>query len=575
MSEAISGKYSSTMEYGDVSTEVKVTFNPDIQPFPVDPKNETPSYDNSITNIPLGIPNYGKFLGYGEWLTGVEDEDKTLIDRLVSKDTSFANILSKYMISDNYLVQLRKGLTQYEDVRYGALFDSMLKNNIFVDDMNGHLVNGYNRPGLVKMSISDFIQFLVNMRVWRYNLLDNPLSFRKYMAIVASILGNMQLPIDFPVLIDRLTTVKATNAISASVPYSTSNSDAIGWVTQSSNSGYGTATIQNKVSKTNVRTSQLIANLVRPTGTQDDLLVTPGSRSINITKCGGVTTNVYLGYQLDRVTGTRLASATTYPKEDKPLFGSDVWGKDGSANNEVKDKPKPVTKDYFIVYVMSGYVEHAVIFDCSDPTYKVVEDDITMNFPPDFISLLEPKTKIFRDAYQYYVNEKENTWKTFPIQKMFDSMGKVVEAFTILDCNLDEPRANTIDENSPRINVNYGYNQYFKMYSYAKQATMLNVMPAYGVTFNKAYYYNPRDFLTLQDYDEACIPIHGSFMPSHLRWYQSDVQRPWYSRGRDVYSYNGGYTGGYLGGPGWYGGWWDSLWGVPSLYLGWYSGFFW
>ena len=64
-------------------------------------------------------------------------------------------------------------------------------------------------------------------------------------------------------------------------------------------------------------------------------------------------------------------------------------------------------------------------------------------------------------------------------------------------------------------------------------------------------------------------------MPSHLRWYQSDVQRPWYSRGRDVYSYNGGYTGGYLGGTGWYGGWWDSFWGVPSLYLGWYSGFFW
>ena len=215
-----------------------------------------------------------------------------------------------------------------------------------------------------------------------------------------------------------------------------------------------------------------------------------------------------------------------------------------------------------------GYIEHAVIFDCTDPTYKVVEDSVTMSFPPDIIALLEPKTKIFRDAYQYYVNDKENTWKTFPIQNMFDSMGKVVEAFTILDCNLDEPRANTIVENSPRINANYGLNQYFKMYSYAKQATMLNVMPAYGVTFNKAYYYNPRDFLTLQDYDEACIPIHGSFMPSHLRWYQSDVQRPWYSIGRDAYSYNGGYRGGYLGGSGWYGGWWDSLWGVPSLYLG-------
>ena len=571
MANKITGDYTSKIEEGKVTTEVEVVVDPSIEPFPVDPANEVPSYDTSMPKVRIDMPNYGSFLGYGIWDTENNDSNTSLIDQIVNPDTSFSNILSTFPASNSYFDDLKSGLMKYEDVRYGALLDSMIKNNRFADDMNAHLVNGYNRLGKTKLTLDQLIQFLADMRVWRWNLLDNPLSFRNYMSIVTSILGNIKVPLSFPVLINRLTINRIPNLISASVPYSTSNNESIGWVTQTDDSGKWTATIQNKTGNTSIVTRQLVANLVTPTGTTDDLLITPGTQSVKITKCGGGTTSIDLNYQVQAITGTRLGSITRANVKDKPLFGQDSIDFDGSANDARKEE-EYITTNYFIVYLMADYAEHALIFDCADSTYKLLEDTITLSFPEDIVNLLDPKTKIFRDAYQYYVNDRnENTWKTFTIQQMLDDMGNYVDKFTIEDCNLDEPRAITITHTGPRINANVGNNTYFRMYGYGKRATLLNLLPAYGVSFSKAYFFNPREYLTNSDYDEACIPIHGEFKHSHVMRWQSDVQYSGYYNSFGLYNTYGSY----LGGSGWYNGWWDGIWGVPGLYLGLYPSFFW
>jgi hypothetical protein len=165
------------------------------------------------------------------------------------------------------------------------------------------------------------------------------------------------------------------------------------------------------------------------------------------------------------------------------------------------------TKDYVVIYVLSNYTEHAIIID---KDFKIVEDSVTEIFNQDIVTLMDPKTIIFRDKYQYYVNNEDGTFSTFPLIDMFDINNKLIKKYTIIKTTLDDPRPVSIVDNGPRLNTKYN-GQYQLMWSYNNDISLMTLYPAMGYEFDKYSFYNPRKYLKDSDYDEACIPMHGGF----------------------------------------------------------------
>jgi hypothetical protein len=128
---------------------------------------------------------------------------------------------------------------------------------------------------------------------------------------------------------------------------------------------------------------------------------------------------------------------------------------------------------------------------------------------------MDPKTLIFRDKYQYYVNNEDGTFATFPLVDMFDINNKVVKKYTILQTTLKDPRPISIVDNGPRINTKYN-EQYQMIWSYNESISLMTLYPAMGYEFDKYSFYNPRKYLKDADYNEACIPMHGGFRRTRI-----------------------------------------------------------
>jgi integrase len=107
---------------------------------------------------------------------------------------------------------------------------------------------------------------------------------------------------------------------------------------------------------------------------------------------------------------------------------------------------------------------------------------------------MDPKTLIFRDKYQYYVNNEDGTFATFPLVDMFDINNKIVKRYTILQTTLKDPRPISIVDNGPRINTKYN-EQYQMIWSYNDSISLMTLYPAMGYEFDKYSFYNPRKYL--------------------------------------------------------------------------------
>ena len=99
----------------------------------------------------------------------------------------------------------------------------------------------------------------------------------------------------------------------------------------------------------------------------------------------------------------------------------------------------------------------------------LVEDTITRVFNTDIVKLLDPKTLIFRDRYQYYVNNNDGTFSTFPLIDMVTPNNTIVKAYTIVQTELKDPRPVNIVDDGPRINTKYGM-QYQLTWSFNTEA---------------------------------------------------------------------------------------------------------
>lgn len=391
-------------------------------------------------------------------------------------------------------------LNYEESVVEKSLYDTLYKEKTFLDyldlPVSSSVMNTITRyvSKLDKRlelivrnikSTKDMLQFLVDFRWSRFNILDNYVSFTDYASLVTGIVSGLTVPSNFPVLINRNTTNKLENSIVACCPYSV---DYKGKSIVSTSKDY-VATMYSRYGEIKSRTLNLINHSCN-WNNYDWLLINNGY-SLAFKSTANTTKTFNRDYKIMFITGVRYI-----------------------------DK-------YMTVYLIADYCEHALTFDSE---FNLVEDVVSEVFTSEIVKLLDPKTHVFRDKFQYYVNGNDSSIYTFPLVDMFDNYNKIINKYEITKTTLKDPRPISITEFGPRINTSYGKKSYM-MWAQLENISVMMLLPAVGYTFNKNNFYNPRKYLTDSDYNEACIPLHKGFIRTEVY--------PWFWRYNGLTWHNG------------------------------------
>ena len=402
------------------------------------PELSLPSQDSMSTVGAFNKNAYAtKSDNYDDW--SPKEEDLTLYEQLVP-NKEFKDYLD-YPV-DNYVLQdLVKELQKY-DKRYGIMVDHI-------------------------ETAKDLLQWFVDFKWKRLNLLDHWIRFSDYAKITVNTLNHVKVHTDFPVLITAPTVLHTTPDKSANTPFCV---DTTSGAIVETDEAYN-AHMRAELGEATVQSLNALNMSCYWCGA--DWLITNNKYHLTLT---GVNEKeppkqFKFKYAIDNVTGVQYAG------------------------------------EYMIIYLLANYTEHALIFD---KDFKLVEDTITRVFNTDIVKLLDPKTLIFRDRYQYYVNNNDGTFSTFPLIDMVTPNNTIVKAYTIVQTELKDPRPVNIVDDGPRINTKYGM-QYQLIWSFSTEVSLMTFYDATDVTFDMYSYYNPRKYLTNQDYKEACIPLHGGF----------------------------------------------------------------
>lgn len=353
-------------------------------------------------------------------------------------------------------------------------------------------------------TVKDLLQWCVDFRWTRFNLLDRYISFTDYAKLVIDTLKNVSVPSDFPVLVTGNTVTHGDTTVKADSPYSVDYKNR----SISTTTWEHIATMKVPGSDTTVTTQSLdlINHTCNWSGT-DYLVVNNGTRLYFKSTTGEKVFK--LPYSIMRVTGIQYV-----------------------------DK-------YLAVHLISNYTERTIIFN---EAFELKEDTVSELFPGEITKFLDPKTKIFRDRYQYYVNSDTGSTFVFPLVDMFDINNNLVKKFTLVESTLDNPMPVSIVAGGPRINAKYG-EQYRLMWSYNTNVSLMTLYPVMGYTFTKNSFYNPRKYLTNKDYNEACLPLHGNFRNTRIY--------PWFL-GRPGFIWSNGFL--YTKGLGYTWGMYDMYW---------------
>lgn len=445
--------------------------------------------------------------------TGFDFPDKTLkLSDIYAENINVSGSYSKE--SDNFAHSFSS------PKNISTLYEKLYPNKRFIDyldvKMSKSAVEGL-RDYLSKYDIrypllidevstyKDFIQYMANFRWRRFNILDHYLSFTDYASFTTSAISSLKVPSNFPVFIDRNTVVRRRNTLTKCCPHSV---DVRGESIVET-SGDGNAMM---ISHNGTATSPSVNTINFSCNWQNnDWLITNKDTGIEFKSVNDTIKKFYLHYKIMCITGVRYTSG------------------------------------YLTVYLISNYTEHAITFN---ENFELVEDIITEVFPSEIYNLMDPKTIIFRDQFQYYVNNDDGTISTFPVVDMFDMFNRIVKKFEIHKTTLVDPRPVTITDIGPRINTKYD-KQYFMMWSYNETVSMMSLLPAVGYTFDKYSFYNPRKYLTNADYNEACIPLHKGFVRTRIY--------PWFW-GRPGFTWHNGYYYGYGDYYGRYFSYWNMYW---------------
>lgn len=451
-----------------------------------------------------------------------EDDLETLTEfNLPNKKLALPDIYDPSKNASVAGTYTKKELSYSENVAYDAippkepesLYDQLVKKMKFIEytdkpvtkevleDLNNKLMSWDIRYGMMTQQIKtqhELLQFLVDFRWRRFNLLDHYIPFTDYANFTTELLSHVELPTDFPVLITGNTILHKNSKFNKDVPFSVDDtSHAIVYTTN-----LGNATMNAELG---VAYSHSLNTLNMSCYWYDaDWLITNQVDKLNFLSVNDVLKQFSFKYNIMCVTGVRYV------------------------------------KDHMIVYIITQYVEHALVFD---KDFNLVEDSVSEIFPASIIKLMDPKNVIFRDKYQYYVNNDDGTFATFPLQDMIDMNNKIVKKYEILQTTLKDPRPVAITDEGPRINTKYGP-KYQLLYSYNSSVSLMTLYPAMGYTFDKYSFYNPRKYLTNADYDEACIPLHKGFRRTKIYpWFWG---RPGFTWVDGYYYGHGDYYGRYF-----------------------------
>lgn len=473
----------------EVIDEKFIIVNPD---FYVDYTTETDGLD---TRTGFDLPD--KILDVKD----VSVENKSVSGSYSKESDSFATSVSSIKDTSTLYEKLypAKRFIDYLDVKMSKSSIEGLRNYLSKYDIR--------YPLLIDevSTYKDFIQYMTNFRWRRFNILDHYLSFTDYASFTTSAISSLKVPSNFPVFIDRNTVVRRRNTLTKCCPHSV---DVRGESIVET-SGDGNAKM---ISHSGTATSPSVNLINFSCNWQNtDWLITNKDTGIEFRSVNDTIKKFDLHYKIMCITGVRYTSG------------------------------------YFTVYLISNYTEHAVTFN---ENFELVEDIVTEAFPSEIYNLMDPKTIIFRDQFQYYVNNNDGTISTFPIVDMFDMFNRLVKKFEIHQTTLVNPRPVTITDIGPRINTMYG-KQYFMMWSYNETVSMMSLFPAVGYTFDKYSFYNPRKYLTNADYNEACIPLHKGFVRTKIY--------PWFW-GRPGFTWHNGYYYGYGDYYGRYFSYWNMYW---------------
>ena len=469
----------------DIWSSSKINVNPDYTvQYSTEEDGLTTSTDFDLPDKvldfrELSVTNDSVSGNYSKREDNFAKSDSSIVESLYDKLFPTQTLLSylKHPISQNVKSTILQ-MIQSKDPRLGLLVDSI-------------------------KTYSDLLQWLVNFKWSRFNILDKYMSFTEYMDFVSSLVSGLKVPNNFPVLVTKNTVNKMKLNRSSCCPHSVDyKSKSVVYT-----SGDYKATMETDSGKI---TSNSINMINLSCYTDRNWLITNKSNSIEFKATDNTTKYVKTGYSIMAITGL-----------------------------EYKDK-------YIVIYLISGYSEHTLILDYN---FNLLEDVISEIFPEEIVKLLDPKSYIFRDKYQYYVNTDDSKFVTFPLTTMLDMYNRVVNKFTIVNTELVQPRPVTISDYSPRINTKYG-KMYNVMWSYTDSINMMTILPAIGYTFDKNNFYNPRKYLTNSDYDEACIPLHKGFIRTEVY--------PWFWRSNGLTWHNGYY--GYNNYYGLYYSYWNSYW---------------
>lgn len=401
------------------------------------PELSLPSQDSMSTVGAFTKNAYAtKSDNYDDWN---HPEDLTLYEQLVP-NKEFKDYLD-YPV-DNYVLQDLIVELQKYDKRYGIMVENI-------------------------KTARDLLQWFVDFKWRRLNLLDHWIRFSDYAKLTVNTLSHVKVHTDFPVLITAPTVLHTTPVRSANTPFCV---DPTSGAIVETNETYN-AHMRSELGEANVQS--LNALNISCYWCDADWLITNNKFHLTLT---GVNEKkppkqIKLKYVIDNVTGVQYVD------------------------------------DYMIIYLLANYTEHALIFD---KDFKLVDDTITRVFNTEIVKLLDPKTLIFRDRYQYYVNNNDGTFSTFPLIDMVTQNNTIVKAYTIIQTELKDPRPVNITDGGPRINAKYGM-QYQLTWSFNTEVSLMTLYDATDVSFDMYSYYNPRKYLTNQDYKEACIPLHGGF----------------------------------------------------------------
>lgn len=425
---------------------------------------------------------------------------------------SYSKESDKFSVIDTYhVIPPKEPKNLYERLSPTKTFVDYLDKPVghgVLEDFYNKLTAIDHRYGIMLDSVKtqkDLLQFMVNFRWRRFNLLDHYVPFTDYAQLSTGVLNNVKMPSDFPVLITGNTVMNKKNKFNKSLPFSVDyTSNAIVYT-----EGAGKATMNAELG---VAYSNSINTLNMSCYWYDaDWLITNQDTSLKFTSVNDVIKLFKFKYRIMAVTGVEYFD------------------------------------EYMTVYIISNYTEHALTFD---KEFNLVEDLMTEIFPPEIVKLLDPKNVIFRDKYQYYVNNDDGSIMTFPLRDMFTIDNVLVKKYSIHQTTLKDPRPIPIVKDGPRINTKYG-EQYCMMWSFNESVSLLTLYPAMGYEFDKYSFYNPRKYLTQADYDEACIPLHKGFRRTQIY--------PWFW-GRPGFTWVNGFYYGYGDYYGRYFSFWNMYW---------------